>query len=31
MKKDEIAQTSADSDECVSPQKAKCRFELDKK
>lgn len=31
MKKNEIVQTSADSDECVNPQKANWRFELDKK
>lgn len=31
MKKDEIEQTSADSHECVSTQKAKSRCELHKK
>lgn len=31
MKQDEIAQTSADSDEGVSTPKAKSRLELDKK
>lgn len=31
MKKEEITQTYAYSDECVSTQKAKNRFELDKK